>query len=423
MKFPNRKLNEIEKVFFKLDLSSPFNVLINIQITGHIKREVLEEALSRLKRNRYLLNYFIREGENPEFIYTDKPILFDEIGYNNNQERIELIQKELNTRSVYDAHPLAKLTVLKNENNIDLIFKISHIISDGICAYNAAKELLYCVNDIENGVPSTSNEFKELYPDLKFFPQWNLDKLKQLDRVKELEYIENCVDINNRSTHIIEKDLSLEDSCKVFSFCKQNEISVNSFLMACLVKPMAERLRAKGYTSGILKTSSGINLRKYYNCDVDDQVLGFWSGFGYLFYNLGHDIDVVDFSKRYQVDLKSYLANNSSFFYLKTLVDNYLNKSVQEISSDYKKKIPYVLLTNIGKLNITLNCRDRFTIKKINLMTPMHRNWINDLGFGICASTTNDKLNLILNYMSPAWKQENAQKFADSILYLIMNPS
>ncbi|GAB1542998.1 hypothetical protein NUACC21_56720 [Scytonema sp. NUACC21] len=424
MNFTKRQLNALEKVFFKIDLSSPFNVLINIQLIGDIKREFIEEALSRLQRTSSYLRCFILEGENPEFIYIDKPILLEEIEYNNNQERIELIQKEVNTRSVYNTHPLAKLIVLRNGSNINLILKISHIISDGISVYNAAMKLLSYVKDIENGLPSISYEVNEIYPDLKLFPDWDCHKITELERIKELENMDNYVcDINNRFTHIIERDLSVEESYQVFSFCKQNKISVNSFLMACLVKPMAEKIEAEGYNSAILKTSSGLNLRKSYNYDVEDRVLGFWSGFGYLFYNIEHGIDIIDFSRRYQADLKSYLANNSSFYYLKTVVDNYLDKSVQEISSDYNKKIPYVLLTNIGKLNIGRNYTDRFAIKKINLMTPMHRNWINDLGFGICASTTNDKLNLIFNYMSPAWKQKNAQTFADSILALIKNPS
>lgn len=421
MKFSKRKLNEFEKVFFKLNLSSPFNVLINVQMTGDIKREVLEEALFRLKLNYYYLNYSIQDDENPEFVYSDKPICFEEAGYNNNQERIKLIQKELNTSSVCDEHPLAKLIILKDESNIDLIFKVSHIISDGISVYNAVNKLLNFVNDIERGVPITSNEVKELYPSLNFFPQYNLDNIEKITQIKELNSIKDCVDMQDRNTHIIEKDLTAEESYKLFCFCKQKMISVNSLLMACLVKSMAKKLKSEGYNSVTLKTSSGLNLRKYYNCDVDDRDLGFWSGFGYLFYNLEHDIDIVDFSKKYQADLKFYLANNSSFFYLKTLIDNYLYKSVEEISADYRKKIPYALLTNIGKIHMSRNYTDRFMIKKINLMTPMHRNWINDLGFGICASTTNDELNLIFNYMSPAWKRENAQKFADSILDLIKN--
>lgn len=422
MKILKRKLNEMEKVFFKLDLSSPFNVLINIQMTSEIKREVLEEALSRLKLNSYYLNYYIQEEEHPEFLYSEKPIRFEELEYKDNQERIKLIQKELNSSSIYKDYPLAKLIVLRSENNIDLLLKISHIISDGISVYNAATKLLDYINDIENSVPSTSDEVKEVYPSFKVFPQFNLDKIENKTKIKELQNIENYVSLNNRSTHIIEKDLSAEESYKLFSFCKQNQISVNSLLMACLVKTMAKKLKAKGYDLVTLKTSSGFNLRKYYNCDVDDQVLGCWSGFGYVFYNLGHgidhEIDAVDFSKRYQMDLNFYLANNSSFFYLKTLVDNYIDKSVQEISSEPKTKLPYVLLTNIGKLS-TGHYTDRFMIKKINIMTPMHRNWVNDLGFGICASTTNDKLNLILTYMSPAWKPGNAQQFADSMLNLL----
>ena len=105
MKLHERKLNEFEKVFFKLNLSSPFNVLINVQMASDIKREVLEEALSRIKLNNYYLNYCIQTGESPKFVYTNKPICIEELEYNNNQERIELIQKELNTSSVYDKHP------------------------------------------------------------------------------------------------------------------------------------------------------------------------------------------------------------------------------------------------------------------------------------------------------------------------------
>lgn len=421
MRLKNRKLNKFEIALYKLNLAWPFNVLINIEIIGKITKKQIKEALVKIKQNNYYLNFFIQEEDNLKFIYTDNSIRFEIINYSSKRERIKLIQRELNSSSLYKDYPLAKLTILQNKNKTDLIFKVSHIISDGISAYNVGKELLEYINNIDNNVSSNSKEFKGLYPSLKFFPHWNLNNIPKANSIKKLKDIENYVNIDNRSTHIIERDLTIEESSELFAFCKQNQISVNSLLMACLVKNMVKKLKAERYGLVTLKTSSGLNLRQYYNCDVDNRVLGCWSGFGFLFYNLGDDIDLIDFSKRYQEDLKSYLYNNYSFLYLKLAIENYLNKSVRQIALDPPTKLPYVILTNLGKLNTNRIYTDKFTVKRISFTTSMHRNWINDLGFGICASTTNNQLNLNFNYMNPAWKQENAHKFVDSILDILKN--
>ena len=425
MNTENRPLNLFESILYQLDRSSPFNILISVHFDGCIELSSIKEALTYVKKSHFYLNYHIEESVDPRFVYTEKPIRVMSYSGLSSFERKELLHREVNSSSIHEDYPLAKAIVIQDDKNTEFILKISHIISDGISAYGLVKELFENMSVLANSRQPIPYPIEDIQPYPSLFPEWKKQKVDNVEHHYPMQPAPE-VPMNKRSTHIIEEDIDPVVSQKIFSFCQQNGFSVNSFLMSCLIKAMANKLQTSQQTHPItLKTSSGLDLRKYYATNLSSYNLACWAGFGYLFYDLGteikYDIDIKDLAALYDAELKDSLSNNIPFFHLNALSQLYRNKSDRELSSLTSSKLPYVLLTNIGKLDLPQTDALNISIKRVGFITPMHRNWLNNLGFGLCASTTKGSLHLNFCYMSPAWQESNAQEFTKSILHFLQH--
>jgi NRPS condensation-like uncharacterized protein len=425
MNIKNRPLSLFESILYQFDRSSPFNILISVHCNGCIELNSIKEALTYVKKSHLYLNYHIEESTNPWFVFTKKLIRVMSYSDLSSFERKELLHREINTSSIQEDYPLAKAIVIQDDKNTEFILKISHIISDGISAYGLVKELFENMCILANSVQPVPYPMEHIQPKLSLFPEWKKQKVDNIEHHYPMQF-SPAVPMDKRSTHIIEENINTVVSQKIFSFCQQNRFSVNSFLMSCLIKAMANKLQIGEEIHPItLKTSSGIDLRKYYDYHISTYNLGCWAGFGYLFYDLGtkigYDISTKELAALYDAELKDSLLNNIPFFYLNALSELYRNKNAQELSSFTSSRLPYVLLTNIGKLDIPQTDALNVSIKRVGFITPMHRNWLNDLGFGLCASTTNGSLHLNFCYMSPAWQESDAQEFTKLILHFLQH--
>lgn len=423
MNLTDRPLNTFESILYKIDCSSPFNILIDVQFNSCIDLRGIEQALESTKRSHFYLNYYLGESsvsDCPHFLLTEKPIRVESYSNLSQSERKHLLHREINTTSKYKDYPLVKVITLQNNHETEIILKISHVISDGISAYGLVKEIIQNMCMIATHSVIVPALMETTRPDVTLFPEWKTRKLGTSTHHWPTSRI--AIPIDQRSTHIIEIDLPSDISEDIFHFCKKQMFSVNSLLMACLIKAMAGKLKEMGNFVP-LKTSSGLDLRKNYEATIHNNNLGCWAGFGYLFYDLGSqikfDISIDELATLYQNQIHTSLKSNTPFFHLNSLVKLYENESIENISSLTSSSVPYVLLTNIGKIELPETIALESSIKRVGLLTPMHRNWINDLGFGICASTTNNSLHLNLCYMSPAWKEQDAQEFSQTISTLL----
>lgn len=423
----NRELSSLEKTFHGMNENQPFTIIMCAHIKGELSYEILEQALEIMKERHYYLSYSIQETKNGlEWIYEENAkIPIEVIETTNDDKWIEICNLEMNISIIHSEASLAKVVFLKKTDGADLIFKISHIISDGISVYHFIRELFIVIDGLYKKIKITfPYPLSDIYPDIKYFPT----ELKELNEVEILKLPISLLEKypyfqrEERFTQIIPYQFNIDQSKAIMERCKEKKITVNSLLAAAMIISIKNHIfKAFGNTEEFtIKSSSGLNLRSYFQTDVKPEQLGCWSGFGYVFFNSKEIKSLWDCAGIFQARLKDFFDQQKPFIHWKKFIEIYKHNSVQEKSQKIESEIPYVILTNLGKWDLDEWYGDKIQLEKISVITPMHRHWGNDFGFGIVAHTFNKCLNLAFHYTKPARTLEQAKDFANQILNLVL---
>lgn len=421
----NRKLNSLEKTFYEMNKAQPFTVIICAHLKGELTFDILKRALDIMKNRHFYLSYSIQEKEDGlAWVFMENATIPIEIIEHATEEQwIEICNYEMNAVWDFKTASLAKVILLKKASGTDLIFKISHIIGDGISLFHFVRESLNVIDGLYKEMEITfPYKLTNIYPDEQYFPFYP----KELNEsIKSLTIPSNLPNyrIEERFTHILPYNLSENQSKTILSRCKEKGVTLNSLLAASLVININNHILNKvgskdEYT---IKSSSGLDLRPYYQVNVPREQLGCWAGFGVVYFESSEVKDIWDCAQLFQSRLREVIDEKRSFLYWKKSIENYSMKSSNS-AHEKKGNIPYGILTNIGKLEIEeWYGQSDLKLERISFMTPMHRHWENDLGFGIGANSFNNCINLIFHYMSPARSQQEAKDFANQIIFSISN--
>ncbi|MCB1191784.1 MAG: hypothetical protein H7A23_09450 [Leptospiraceae bacterium] len=422
----NRKLSSLEKTFYLMNKDQPFIIIMCAHLEGLLDIKFLEQALEIMKnRHGYYLSYYINKSSNGlEWGYDDKAKIPIEIIEESKKEQwIDICNYEMNISVPLNKAPLMKVIYLKKLDGIDIIFKFSHIISDGISVYNFIRETLIVIDKLYN---KNKIEFpyslEEKFPDVDFFPE----HLTNSNNIENHLHLSNDIikknhqyKMQDRLTHIIPFHVEAEKTKVIIEASKNKGFSVNSILAAALVVNMKNYIINKLSPDDdfTIKSSAGMNIRDRYLLDLKNEQLGSWAGFGYVFLKNTEINSFWECAKTFQNRLKEFIDQNQTFLHLKNFVKVYSENSINNIGT--VNSLPYVLLTNVGKLDMNEWYCESIKLLKLSFMTPMHRHWSNDLGFGICATTFNGRLNIVFTYMNPARNLEQAKEFSNQIIHTI----
>lgn len=418
-----RKLTTLEATFYEMNKSQPFIIIMGAHVSGSLSHDLFEEALSLMQiRHKYYLFHSIETVDGIlEWVYDENSKIPVTYTSNSSQDHwVEVCNFEMNYSLPLKEAPLMKVIFLEGVGYADIIFKFSHIIADGISVYNFIKDLFLTIENLYfKKKVSFSYDLKEIFPDKTYFPKYNHEKFFFPQEENTVFDGLPSLSIEQRRTNILPYGLNFKDSQKLISKSKEHDVTVNSLLIAALVLNLKKYIveKKKIDNNFVIKSSAGVNGKGLYQVSLKPEQLGSWAGFGYVFFESNEITNLVTSAKLFQKRLSYFIDKNFFFEYLSNFIESYAQKNSIEKVTGRNVFYPYVLLTNLGKMELKIDYSGIFRLTRISFMTPMHRHWPNDLSFGLCANSLAGETSLIFNYMSPAWNLKDAEQFADEVVY------
>jgi NRPS condensation-like uncharacterized protein len=431
-------LTDIEKTFLKYDRQSPANVAAIFYLEGIPDADKVEKALNMAKNRHPYLQYHIdRVGDDYCFIHDpEKPVPFTVFEKTDQNFWIKICEEEINIEfDIYKAPMMKAYLIQEEKGNSVLIVSFSHIIADGVNSVQFVRDVIYLLGKLMAGERPTIDPLPLVRPDTVYF-----SKPAPVNPDKDIEWVQNDNfriqpsspdwDLNHgifsytlegtkKRSRFVPINLSKEESTNIFARCKEKNITINSLLSISLIFAMLDYICEKGIDDSNLwiKVSTAIDLRKWID-KVSPSDFGMWAGRSVLYSKISKDVKQYDFSLAYHSLLSRYIEFNP-FFYSNQMIEKFTKES--HVPSSVKNPVQYypnIKITNLGNLNTKgiLSSYGDMKVKRVGFVTPLHREWINDLGFGLCASGFDSQLILNFIYMEPARTEEEAHAFIHRVI-------
>lgn len=419
-----------------LSLNHPSNnVIIAGTLSGQLLPQEVQNAIQEIQKKYMLLRVKI-EKINQQFYFVEEkdmiiPFITGE--FTDADNWIEFINSSVKKSLNFQNTPLIRIIFLKsqNMNQVKLILLAKHTICDGKSLYYLFRDLLLCIEGEKIGFlrhPPEMNE--DIIPgnvSLNLIEKYVLKKMNkgwedQLISFDQQDYeciFEGFWKKLKYEINILE--FSQTDTLKIINYCKENHLSVNSFLNILILKAYLEIFGNEDDYYG--KINIPVDLRDYTNPKIGEH-LGFYArGIDILYrYNLKQSFiknaQAIHEKIQKNLTLKNLfkpvlLVNNLSHRLIEALLVKELGKYAAESHPRYKKLINFAnqkdmvkkfvekkeldkvsmnfIITNIGKLDLKINY-STFNLESINLVPPS--SFISKYNIGV--ATVNNKL--ILNF-------------------------
>jgi len=421
----SRPLSVIENACRKLDKGSPFNVVISATLEGECSERSVAHALEAVRRRHPYLRYVMSERDGLVcFVACPEIEIPLRVFHNSAQHDWECICKdEMNTPVDMEAGPPVRCSLIRTGTVSHLVVTFSHVVSDGVSAFGFVSEVLYAIPGEREGKEGEQAAIlDEIYPDFDYLPVLPApDSLHGPDAAPAaLGGHARKVTLEERRSGLITSSYGPEQTRAVASRCAAHGVTVNSFLASAMVLVFREYVSSKSdLVSTQVKCSSGINLRPYLVKPVTDRQLGMWSGFGYVYFELSEVRSLWETARVYGERLHAALQAGKPLMHLRDGARASQQATPEQIARTVESPIPYLLLTNLGRREIDSRIGG-LRLKKVHVMTPMHRNWADEFGFGLCALTCNGRLSVSFVYPEPAMSRTMAGQLIQEIDKIIV---
>jgi hypothetical protein len=255
--------NNISKVLYK-DKDNSYSILTYFNIEQAITIEFIKEYVYEVvKNNQILTKKFVMKNN---LLFLDDIILFNvknhySIKYIKQQKFNKNIKKMLNLHFNENFNWKFLFCIDKNKNSSCIFFKINHALVDGYRLIDLLTNNKFFKNNnnnniVENFKRNTTNFIKSAYYyiigtiilvilNIKIFIKICINEKNTENSIIELSA--------KKTDYIICNSLNLEE---IKSFAKKNNITVNDFLYALMIK--TDKIYTN--TDNILLTSSPINI-------------------------------------------------------------------------------------------------------------------------------------------------------------------
>jgi hypothetical protein len=417
----NRPLNSLELACRKLDLTSPFNIVVSAELKGSANPQTVAEGLELLRRRHSYLTYRIDEDDQGvKFIYDNNRVLLKVIEFADNSAWESVWENEANTAFNVSRAPLVRATLIQYPDRFYLIITMSHIISDGISALMFLIDLLVAIDSLTSGMPLKGLDLlPPIYPDMSLFPALAAEYMGPASVHATHEYAKNVIrsyiPIEKRKSSFIKIRFNQEQTMKMLARCRSYQVSMNTYLASAMLTVFRDYAISKKLSMPIFtKCSSGVNLRRYYRGNIPNEQLGMWSGFGYVYNDLSIKSSLWNIAQQYEIELQGYIQRLLPFVHLLKSAQRFSGASKKHPPFAVESRLPYLLLTNLGRAPIYQQIQTH-ELLGIDFATPMHRNWVNDMGFGLCAVTYHDCIRATFVYPNPAMPKNTAMQLAASL--------
>lgn len=261
------------------DGTEPFNTVIPFRLKGTFVLKDIQHALDRLQEKHPWLKAVIKHDEKnvPWFEVSEKakiPIRI--LARKDENDWLEESKKEWHKMFNYKEQPFMRFVWIKDEEISDMMFVFHHCLCDGGSAMSVLDEFLKVLNDplADIGVEHPILGIQDVVPSNILSSRGQQFKAKAIGRlaataIKLVPVGKKSIDRQN--DYLIHWKFNQETSQELVSYCKSNEVTVNTFLSAALLQAF-KKVRGNGAFN---KVSCPVDIRRFANQIKTDHIFAF----------------------------------------------------------------------------------------------------------------------------------------------------
>lgn len=274
-----RKLLFGERVLLG-DGTEPFNTVIPFRLKGFFLEENIQHALNGIQAKHPWLKAFIKYDENnsPWFAVSERKNLIPMriVSRKGEEHWQEESIKEWDTLFSLGKEPLIRFVWIKGEEVSDMLFVFHHCLCDGGSAMTLLDEFLKLLDnpsteiDLENPILGIQN----IIPNEILINKKQQFKAKITARVGAIAI--KCIPVAKKITerkkdYLIHWKFDKETSKELISYCKYEEITVNTFLSAVVLQAFQKVRKEKAFN----KISCPVDIRRFAPQIKDNHIFAF----------------------------------------------------------------------------------------------------------------------------------------------------
>lgn len=270
-----RPLGDIERGCWLIDQTAPMNVVAIAALRGRLDLARLADALARVQRRHPLLRVCVQvDRAGPAFFSSDHAVPVEVIDRRTETQWMQVATDERNRPIAWGVPPLLRLSVVKGDDESELVITMHHIISDGASASYFIRDLLraYAARGeraelgtlalrpaIEALMPESERGVAGLKRSARFIGQqaWTY-----FARRPQLLREQASVPAAQRQSTFAHQLLSQAETHALLAICRRHTVSVHSALCAALLQAVGAEIRTDmNVGETLLGCCTPVNLR------------------------------------------------------------------------------------------------------------------------------------------------------------------
>ncbi|MBE9006347.1 alcohol acetyltransferase [Fortiea sp. LEGE XX443] len=426
----NRKLGCLEQAMEKLNSrAKTWNIVTISRIKGILNEKIMRQALDTIQCRHPRLNSRIIRFQNSLYFQTEgtTKIPLRVVNKFDDQQWQEVVQEEMNL--VIDSSKCLMRSVLvhiQSHSQINyLITTGHHAVGDGLSSIQLHSEILtYCqqiisgnlitpvaslvpLPPVEELLPAWTNKFTGKISSTLFLLQLGLQKIWY--RPKTLGF-EKYAPIDQRSCHLIHKQLDSELTQKFVNCCHHENTTINSALCAAMMFTVASKFTKKEKKSIRVNCLSYLDLRRYLEPKISDEHMAVLASSTMGFYSIQNNTTFWDLARKVQQNIAAITKHSDIFKMIlaaKHLIDFSLNYPRQVAAT--------VSVSNAGRVNVP-KIYGEFELEEISFLGS-HALYAGM--FITHASTFQGKMLLNFVFSEPSISQNTMEELVNNFMLLI----
>jgi len=348
------------------DGTEPFNAVIPFRLRGSFQEKDIQHALNQLQGKHPWLRALISYDEDHipwfEVPETHPPIPIRIVSRKREDDWQEESRREWQTLFDFEEQPLLRFIWIRGEEVSDMLFSFHHCLCDGGSAMAFLYEFLAILDNpsAEIGVEHPILGIHDVVPEEILTNRYQKMKAKVIGRVAATAI--KCLPVSKKAVerqndYLIHWKFDKEMSKELISYCKSQEVTVNTFLSTVLLHAF-KKVRGD---AAFNKVSCPVDIRRFAPQIKDDHIFAFG-----LMIVLSSD-DKVSFSDNLWMMQESVERKTSK-------LNPYITMMVMESAHDALKNFTKLLkhgkssndcmFSNLGRIQIPHQYKD-FTLETI----------------------------------------------------------
>ncbi|WP_315787620.1 phthiocerol/phthiodiolone dimycocerosyl transferase family protein [Fischerella sp. JS2] len=355
----NRLLGASEQTLSLLAQTKPINVVLCATITGAITTKQLNAALAWVQQRHPLLKVKVvdENSEHPRFVSEGVASIPLQVIERQGEGHWSVeVQEELSRPFSRTDDPLVRVMCLQSPSISELIVSFDHCIGDGLSGVYLLRDILYYLSELDINYLPQQRELpscEELIPlkdttDQLIGTRYPINQENSTIFEQKLSISQNSID--EKQNHLIYWYFLPEETAKLISYCRKEEISVHSILCASYLLAIANEMKLAD--DAILKCMSPINLRNYLLPQVGED-FGTYYTREVTYHQIRDTSNLCNVARDVKRQLKQVMASDKIFNHLLEVKAFLFNKPDALKLRQYLKGLigSDLTVTNLGRLD------------------------------------------------------------------------